>query len=138
MKPDEAIAALKVIAAGDDFAWLSRELVDGWGHAGFGIEIVEPLLRFMEDHEAIDFGAPGPLVHFLETFFGKGYEEHLLESVQRKPTPMTVWMLHRVINGTRRNGTDGPYLAVLQQARLNPRAGSEAVGLIDHFLRKVR
>jgi hypothetical protein len=54
----------------------------------------------MEDHSDLDFGTPGPLVHFVECFHRKGYESKLVESVERKPTSHTLWMLNRLINGT--------------------------------------
>lgn len=38
-----------------------------------GIEAVEPLLQFMERHPLSDFGSPGSIVHFVETFYKQGY-----------------------------------------------------------------
>ena len=43
---------------------------------------------------------PGAIVHFVERFYKKGYEELLVESIKRKPTMHTVWMLNRIINGS--------------------------------------
>ena len=60
-----------------------------------------PVLRFMERHPDADLGAPGPLVHLVERFFRRGYEAELVASLTRAPTPLTVWMLNRVINGTK-------------------------------------
>ena len=54
----------------------------------------------MERHPLTDFGSPGPIVHFVERFYKKGYEEELLLSLKRMPTLHTVWMLNRIINGT--------------------------------------
>ena len=71
-----------------------------WTAAGVGVEGIEPLLRFIEKHPTLDYGMPGPLVHFLEGFYETGYEERLVESVSRRPTVMTLWMLNRVLNGT--------------------------------------
>lgn len=62
-------------------------------------EAVEPVLRFLEEHRDLDLGMPGPLVHYVERFFRKGYEEKLLASLRRAPTPRTVWMLNRLLNG---------------------------------------
>ena len=42
---------------------------------------------------------PGPIVHFVETFSKKGYEQLLIASVKRRPAMHTVWMLNRVKNG---------------------------------------
>lgn len=62
-------------------------------------EAVEPILRFMEGHPDIEYGTPGYLVHFVEHF--PAYEEKLMASIERQPTPHTEWMLNRVINGER-------------------------------------
>jgi hypothetical protein len=75
-------------------------------NSGYGIEAVEPLLMLMERHPLVEFGMPGEIVHFVEAFYGNGYEDLLVQSVKRKPTIHTVWMLHRLINdpkGTRNN-----------------------------------
>ena len=61
-------------------------------------EYVSFILRLMEENPNLDFGVPGPAVHFVEKFFQKGYEELLLESVNRIPTIHTLWMLNRIIN----------------------------------------
>ncbi len=51
----------------------------------------------VEKYPHADFGSPGPLVHTLERYAGK-YELYLYESLQRRPTSLTVWMLNRIIN----------------------------------------
>ena len=61
------------------------------------LDSVQPLLRLMERHPLTDFGSPGPIVHFVERFYKKGYEEELLLSLKRMPTLHTVWMLNRLI-----------------------------------------
>lgn len=63
-----------------------------------GIEAVEPLLQFMERHPLSDFGSPGSIVHFVETFYKQGYEQILITSIKRRPTMHTVWMLNRLKN----------------------------------------
>ena len=77
---------LEAIASADDFAPSAAELTEAWSNADMGFESVEPILLFMEKHPTLDYGMPGPLVHFLEEFYRKGYEEKLIESVSRKPT----------------------------------------------------
>lgn len=49
---------------------------------------------------ASTFGTPGEPVHILESYGGH-YEHHLFNSIDRNPTLMTVWMLNRIINGTK-------------------------------------
>src|ERR1700722_19323310 len=55
------------------------------------------LFRTMERLDGVDLGTPGPLVHTLESWPGR-YEKLLAESVRRKPTPLSVWMVNRILN----------------------------------------
>lgn len=64
----------------------------------YSIDYVEAILRLMEENPDIDYGMPGPTVHFVERFFMRGYEALLLESIQRIPTLHTLWMLNRIVN----------------------------------------
>jgi hypothetical protein len=64
-------------------------------------ESVESFLRLIENNPKTDFGMPGPLVHFLEKYYKNGYENKLVESVRRQPVPHNVWMLNRIINGSK-------------------------------------
>ena len=64
----------------------------------YSIDYVEAILRLMEENPDIDYGMPGPTVHFVESFFMRGYETLLLESIQRIPTLHTLWMLNRIVN----------------------------------------
>lgn len=59
--------------------------------------VIEPIFKLIEKYPLIDFGWPGPFVHSLESFVGH-YEDYLFESLKRRPTPLTVWMLNRIIN----------------------------------------
>jgi hypothetical protein len=131
---EEITDRLERIASAEDFSARSAELVEEWVLAGVGAEAVEPILRFMEEHPAIEFGVPGALVHFVERFYGNGYERMLVESVERKPTPSTVWMLNRVIGGTRGSDTKRFFISRLEQARVNPLADESTLALIDRFL----
>lgn len=57
---------------------------------------IEPILHFMEKNPDIDYGAPGPVVHFMENT--DGYEDLLVESINRTPISHTIWMLNRIVN----------------------------------------
>jgi len=63
-------------------------------------EAVEPILHLIERCPDIDYGGPGPFGSFLEKFYRKDsnvrYEDLLLESLQRKPTPYTIFLLERI------------------------------------------
>ena len=59
---------------------------------------IEPIFKLIEKYPLTDFGSPGPFVHTLESFTGH-YESYLFESLNRRPTRLTIWMLNRIING---------------------------------------
>jgi hypothetical protein len=100
--------ALQNVAACPDFVGQTYKLTERWSKCGSDAGLVEPILQFMESNQGIDYGSPGPLVQFLERFCGRGYEQKVIESIERRPTAHTVWMLHRVINCHRSVQTDPP------------------------------
>lgn len=134
MVPEQIYNQLGHIASVEDFITSSGDLIDQWKTKNIGIEAVEPILQFIENYPSIDFGMPGPLVHFVERFYRNGYEEKLLTSISRRPTQHTVWMLNRVINGTNEPAEKQRFVAALAQAKLNPMADIVTVDQIDHFL----
>ena len=85
----------------------------------------------MERHPLTDFGRPGPIVHFVERFYKKGYEEELLLSLKRMPTLHTVWMLNRLINGTDQAEV---YLNLLKEISENASYDKEIREEALHFL----
>jgi len=101
------------IKSEEGLAECAEHLVKHWSATWIDAEVIEPILRFMESRPQWNFGMPGPLVHFLETFYGLGYEEKLTESIKRKPTPHTVWMLNRVIRGAKANDQRTRWLDLL-------------------------
>lgn len=70
MTPHEIDEGLERIAASSFFVHDAYQLVDIWEDACVGSKAIEPILRFMERHPEVDFGTPGPLVHFMEKFHG--------------------------------------------------------------------
>lgn len=92
-------------------------------------KVIEALFRFIErlsQSEEIDprydLGTPGPLVHTLEKY--QGYERYLINSVKRYPTPLTVWMINRVINGTQDTRKREIWLKILEAVNYHPSATS--------------
>lgn len=83
----------------DNFIEVMDDCIQNIEESNIGIEAVEPLLQLMERHPLSDFGTPGSIVHFVEKFYKKGYEQLLISSVKRRPTMHTVWMLNRIKNG---------------------------------------
>lgn len=82
----------------DDFEEAEEECIYQIEKDNLGFSVVEPLLLFMERHQLSDFGMLGTIVHYVEQFYKKGYEDLLIASVVRRPTMHTVWMINRIKN----------------------------------------
>jgi len=139
MQEGQILVELLKIVENRRFEQASATLVQAWISDGVGVESFAPVLRFMEEYPHLDFGAPGPLVHFIERVAGNGeeqdaeYERELAASIERKPTPHTAWLLNRLINSL-----DGPkkqfYTDLLQRSLSNPNADADTVQVIHEFL----
>ncbi len=134
MTSREITRQLGEIDPADCFEERLAELADTWLSSGVGTECVRPVLAFMEDHPDLDFGSPGPLVHFVERFYGPEYVDELTKSVQRAPTSVTVWMLNRVINGTSASEDRQRLIGALSQVKSNSLAHPDARDLAGEFL----
>jgi hypothetical protein len=89
------------------------------------------LFRTMERLDGVELGTPGPLVHTLESWRG-GYEAMLVESVRRKPVPLTVWMVNRILNAHPPDAES--WLGLLQSVADNPSASAESKARAAHFI----
>lgn len=95
----------------DDFSY-DNVTSDGWEQLdvicddleerGVVIDCADEMFAVMERLDDADLGSPGALVHALEST-GAAYEPHLKASVLRKPSPLSVWMVNRILNGDRRD-----------------------------------
>lgn len=97
---------------------------------GAGIETVNPLLQIMERHPLDDFGMPGAMVHFIETF-APDHEIYLVDSLKRRPTLHTVWMLNRCING---NSRKDEYIILLKEIANNKDIEKEIRNSAQEFI----
>lgn len=107
----ESIKEIENSIGKDDFECVMEENIMKLEMQGVAIEGVEPLLQLMERYPLADFGVPGAIVHFVERFYKRGYEQLLIESIKRRPTMHTVWMLNRIINGSENKES---YLKIMQ------------------------
>jgi hypothetical protein len=137
MNSEDVIKRLDGIASRGDFAGMSAELAQEWCNAADGIEAVVSILRFMEENPSLEYGAPGPLAHFMEGFLGRGYEQRLSGSIDRKPTTHTLWMLHRVINGTKAMAMRQALIDTMRRAINNSAADAEARKLAAHLFARL-
>lgn len=86
-----------------DFACIQYDIVENMEADNIGKEAIEPIIQLMEQYPLIEFGTPGALTHFIESFYDENpneYETILLNSIKTKPSVHTIWLLNRVINGS--------------------------------------
>lgn len=110
------------------------ELTDKLNGDDDEVQAIEPIFRLIEKYPTTDFGSPGPLVHFIEKYIGR-YEQELLESLDRRPTQLTVWMLNRVINGTKNMTTRLTLIQKLEDIIQNPNVDDETKNEASDFLK---
>jgi len=128
---DTVIKEIESAVGTDDFEFIMEENIMKLEVEGVGIEAVTPLLELMERHPMDDFGMPGAIVHFVERFYKNGYEELLIESVKRRPTMHTVWMLNRVMNGSE-NKND--YLKIMKEVTERSDVEEEIKNSVSEFM----
>ena len=115
----------------DDFEWIMNECMEDIESNYNQLDSVQPLLQLMERHPFTYFGSPGEIVHFVEKFYKKGYEEKLISSLKRMPTVHTIWMLNRIINGA---DNSEYYLDLLKQISKDKYYDKEIREEALHFL----
>lgn len=73
------------------------------------------IFEVMENHPYLDYGMPGPIVHFMESYYKNGYENELIYSLKRMPTEHTVWMANRILNDPTYSGRE-ELIGILQDS----------------------
>jgi hypothetical protein len=118
----------------DDFPYAVDDIVEELPVDPGNLDLVACVLGFMEMHGNLDYGAPGSLVHYLERFYRRGYEELLLSSVARRPVSPTVAMLKRAINAASDETEKARLVAALRLVKEHPQADSDVKRLASLFL----
>ena len=95
-------------------------------------QAMDAMFRMMESLPNSELGTPGPLVHGLEKF--KDYEPRLIESVRRLPTPLSVWMVNRILNTTLPKARRESWLSLLEESLDRPDISDELRAEILDFL----
>ena len=80
----------------DDFVLQVDVLVEDLD-PGLGAAVAPSILAYFEAHPNSDMGAPGTLIHYLESFY-PSYVDALMESLSRKPSLNAVLMINRILN----------------------------------------
>jgi hypothetical protein len=97
------------------------------------LAFTERLSRSMEIDASSDLGAPGPIVHTLEKI--PDYEKYLIESVKRFPTPLTVWMINRILNVTTEKSKEEFWMTMLEEVVSNDEVNDMTRKKAEGFLR---
>lgn len=97
-----------------------RELCDEILNSPVPRKALGPLFAAFERLFQVDLGSPGPLVHTVEEI--GGYEDELAASLARRPTPYTVWMVQRLLNGNLSPDDRRLWLERLAAATTHPQA----------------
>jgi len=111
-----------------------QRLIEPLEEAEFPQDAIPAVFDFFERFPDTDMGSPGPLVHFVERFY-PSYFETLVSSLERKPTPSTLWMLNRILNANIPQEQRSKGLAVLKVASQHLGASSEIKNQALHFLK---
>jgi hypothetical protein len=76
---------------------------------------------------------PGPLVSLLERHRGR-YERLLSESVKRKPTHMTLWMVNRILNSDVDDADRAYWAGLLNEVATQTAVDENLRSLADEYL----
>lgn len=79
---------------------------------------IQPVFARFEKYPDAMQGAPGPFVHYLESFYGNGLEVELLASLDRNPTSESINMAFRIASD-KANPEQKRYVSVLRHIARN-------------------
>ena len=118
----------------EDFG-LTEQVLENIIEEDDSIEYVKVILNHMEKNLNVYYGMPGPTVHYAERFYLNGYEKLLYESLKRKPTQHTLWMLNRILNSPQLDDKD-KYLTLLNDiasgAGIDAAVSAEARSFLEY------
>ena len=84
---------------------------------------IPELFAFIERLPDSDLGSPGPIVHALERM---NYVDELEASIRRRPTPLSIWMVNRVLNSSLPRERRQCFIDLLASVEAHPRANDAA------------
>ena len=132
MTKEQIIAGLKNAAKPCEEYYIEDDLIDAINQYPEPFELVEPILEIIGTNPLVDFGMPGDLVHFVEQFYKHGYEELLISSVRKNPTPHNIWMVHRCYNDTE-NPKREMFAELMRDLKNDSSVSAEIKNSIDEF-----
>ncbi len=132
MTKEQIIAALKAAAKPYESYYIEDEVGEAMMQLSDPFELVEPILEIIGTNPTVDFGMPGGLVRFVESFYKKGYEELLIASVKKNPTAHNIWMVHRCYNDIN-NPMRERFKALILELKEDSSVSQEIKAEIDEF-----
>ena len=93
------------------------EITDNFDGIEAPEKAVPRMFALLEKFPDAELGTPGPLVHCIESV--DGYESQLIESIHRRPTYLTVWMVNRRLNSTLTEEERTTFLEILNAVSKN-------------------
>lgn len=111
----ELLAAITVTDEAADLAPHLYEVIEGASEADGTPQAFEAAFHLVERYPLCDFGSPGPLVHWIEKHFPR-YVALLEQSVCRRPTEYTLWMVNRILNAHVEAGQRRSLVAAVESA----------------------
>ena len=130
MTKEQIIEELKKSAKPYEEYYLDDEILSAMLSYQNPYEFVEPILEIISTNPSVNFGMPGDLVHFVEKFYKKGYEELLINSVRKNPTSHNILMLHRCYNDIK-NPNRNEFAKVVKTLKNDKSVSSEIKNIID-------
>ena len=94
-------------------------------------QAIPELFLLMERLPDADMGTPGPLAHTLERM---AYTAELTASLRRHPTPLSVWMVNRLLNSPLPPERRHFFLGLLASVAGHPSANEPAREQARHFI----
>ena len=132
MTKEQIVSALKAAAKPYESYYIDDEVGEAMMQLSNPFDLVEPILEIIGTNPTVDFGMPGELVRFVESFYKKGYEELLIDSVKRNPTAHNIWMVHRCYNDIN-NPMREKFKALIMELKEDSSVSQEIKTEIDEF-----
>lgn len=132
MTKEEIITQLNNAAKEDEAYYMDDDLIDAINKYPEPFELVEPILEIIGTHPTVDFGMPGDLVHLVELFYKRGYEELLVSSVRKNPTAHNIWMVHRCFNDVN-NPKGEMFVELMKELKADSSVSTDIKKEIDEF-----
>ena len=120
--------------AANDFVLHADELIEALSPE-IADSVYLPILRFFEANPEADCGAPGALVHHVESYF-PNYVVALKDSVRRTPSYNGVLMINRILNSNLTATDRAEYMGLLNAVLTHRSATPQIIEMTRRFIKR--